>query len=170
MYDDTTFHQDWQDILDAQGEFRSHSVATRIALTHTAEEDGSDDDYGRPRRKSKPQVKRPLPHTEVGRTTKHTLDENLDQMMSGSFDVSFLSGGNGEQRTFHLVWMLDLTSGTAMTSVLTILATSSLRSSEKVGLAPQSSQSWFFLPNTEGRFTLSSQAFRAGRASISYLF
>ena len=67
---------------------------------YIAEEDGSDDEYGRPRRKSKPQVKRPLPHTEVGRTTRHTLDENLDQMMSGSFDASFLSGGDREQCSF----------------------------------------------------------------------
>jgi hypothetical protein len=28
MYDDTAFHQDWQDILDAQGGLRSCSVAT----------------------------------------------------------------------------------------------------------------------------------------------
>ncbi len=30
----------------------------------------------------------------------HTLEENLDQMMSGSFDVSFLSGALGEHEPF----------------------------------------------------------------------
>jgi meiotic recombination protein REC8, fungi type len=44
--------------------------------------------------------KRALPHSEVGRTTRHTLDENLEQMMSGSFDISFPSGAHGEQDSF----------------------------------------------------------------------
>ena len=30
----------------------------------------------------------------------HTLDESLEQMMSGSFEVSFLSGANGGQQHF----------------------------------------------------------------------
>lgn len=30
----------------------------------------------------------------------HTLNESLEQMMSGSFDVSFLSGADGEQQHF----------------------------------------------------------------------
>ncbi|KAI9512602.1 Rec8 like protein-domain-containing protein, partial [Russula earlei] len=77
------FLGDWQDILDAQ------------------EEDDTDDEYGRPRKKSKSQNK-PPPQTEVGRATKHTLDENLEQMMSGSFDVSFLSGTDGEQQHFGM--------------------------------------------------------------------
>ena len=86
--------QDWQGIWDAQGGIRL-LVAMCIALTYTTEEDGTDDEYGKPRRKPKSQSK-PPPHTEVGRATKHTLDENLEQMMSGSFDMSFLSGRDGE--------------------------------------------------------------------------
>lgn len=70
------------------------------ALTYTIEEDGSDEEYGKPRKKSKFQDKRPPPHSEMGRATRHTLDENLDQMMSGSFDVSFLSDAQGEQEFF----------------------------------------------------------------------
>ncbi|KAH9954445.1 hypothetical protein BC827DRAFT_1243076 [Russula dissimulans] len=74
------FLGDWQGILDAQ-------------------EDGTDDEYGKSRRKLKSQSKPPT-HSEVGRATKHTLDENLEQMMSGSFDVSFLSGTDGERQHF----------------------------------------------------------------------
>ncbi|KAI0003690.1 Rec8 like protein-domain-containing protein [Russula compacta] len=65
------FLGDWQGLLDAQ------------------DEDGSDDDYGKPSRKPKSQDKRLPPHTEVGRATRHTLDENLEQMMSSSFNMSF---------------------------------------------------------------------------------
>ncbi|KAI0296187.1 Rec8 like protein-domain-containing protein, partial [Russula brevipes] len=74
------FLGDWQDIMDVQ------------------EEDGSDDEYGKPRKKPKSQDKRRPPHTEVGRATRHTLDENLEQMMSGSLEMSFLSGVEGEQQ------------------------------------------------------------------------
>ncbi|KAH9081641.1 Rec8 like protein-domain-containing protein [Lactarius deliciosus] len=77
------FLGDWQDILEAQVE---------------AEDD--DDEYGRPREKAKSRDRRPLPHPEMGRATMHTLDENLEQIMSGSFDVSFLSGPLGEQEPF----------------------------------------------------------------------
>jgi hypothetical protein len=69
-----------------------------MSLRHTAEEESTDDEYGNPRRKPKHQNKRPPPSNEVGRATMHTLDENLEQMMSGSFEVSFLSGADGEQR------------------------------------------------------------------------
>ena len=69
-----------------------------FVLRYTAEEDDSDDEYGKPRRKPKHQDKR-LPHpNEVGRATTHTLDENLEQMMSGSFEVSFLNGADGDQQ------------------------------------------------------------------------
>jgi hypothetical protein len=71
-----------------------------MALIYTTEEDGSDGDYGKLRRKPRPKDKQPPPQAEVGRATKHTLDESLEQMMSGSFDVSFLSGVDGEQRDF----------------------------------------------------------------------
>jgi meiotic recombination protein REC8 len=62
--------------------------------------DGSDDEYGMPRGKPKAQDKRRPPHSEVGRANRHTLDENLEQMMSGSFDVSFPSNADGGQRGF----------------------------------------------------------------------
>ncbi|KAH9004008.1 Rec8 like protein-domain-containing protein [Lactarius hatsudake] len=74
------FLGDWQDILEAQAE-------------------SDDDEYGRPREKVKSRDRRPLPHPEMGRAT-HTLDENLEQIMSGSFDVSFLGGPPGEQEPF----------------------------------------------------------------------
>lgn len=64
------------------------------------EEGDSDDEYGKPKRKQKPQDKRRPPPNEIGRAIMHTLDENLEQMMSGSFEVSFLSGADGEQQSF----------------------------------------------------------------------
>ncbi|KAH9178704.1 Rec8 like protein-domain-containing protein [Lactarius sanguifluus] len=76
------FLGDWQDILEAQVEAES-----------------DDDEYGRPREKARSRDRRPLPHPEMGRAT-HTLDENLEQIMSGSFDVSFLGGPPGEQEAF----------------------------------------------------------------------
>lgn len=72
-----------------------------MAPTYTADEDGSDDDYGKPSRKPNSRDKRLPPHTEIGRATRHTLDENLEQMMSSSFNMSFLSGADdGEQQRF----------------------------------------------------------------------
>lgn len=71
-----------------------------MTLTYMAEEDGSDDEYGKPKRKQKPQDKRRPPPNEVGRAPMHTLDENLEQVMSGSFEVSFLSGVDGEHQSF----------------------------------------------------------------------
>ncbi|KAI0309026.1 hypothetical protein OF83DRAFT_1089355, partial [Amylostereum chailletii] len=58
------------------------------------EEDESDDEYGRPKKKPK----KPSAVENV-RANLHTLDENLEQMLSGSFDASFMSGaaGGGEQ-------------------------------------------------------------------------
>ncbi|KAF8274080.1 Rec8 like protein-domain-containing protein [Lactarius quietus] len=76
------FLGDWQDILEAQVEA------------------DSDDEYGRPRKKAKSRDKQPLPHPETGRATMHTLEENLEQIMSGSFDASFLGGASGEQELF----------------------------------------------------------------------
>jgi len=99
MCNNAVFHQDWQDILDAQGEIRSHQWPC-MSLRYTAEDDGSDDEYGKPRRKPKHKDKRQPPPSEVGRATMHTLDESLEQMMSGSFEVSFLSGADGEQQHF----------------------------------------------------------------------
>src|SRR6266852_9082363 len=71
-----------------------------MSLRYTAEDDCSDDEYGKPRRKQKHKDKRRLPPNEVSSTTMHTLDESLEQMMSGSFEVSFLGGADGEQRHF----------------------------------------------------------------------
>lgn len=71
-----------------------------MSLRYTAEDDGSDDEYGKPRRNPKHKDKRRPPPNEVGRATMHTLDESLEQMMSGSFEVSFLSGPDGEQQHF----------------------------------------------------------------------
>jgi meiotic recombination protein REC8, fungi type len=96
---DTAFHQDWEDILKAQGLIRSRYVHLTV-LTYTEEDDGSDDEYGKPKKSLKSRDKHALPHPEVGRTARHTLDENLEQMMSGSFDVSFPSGTHGEQDSF----------------------------------------------------------------------
>lgn len=64
-----------------------------------ADSDASDDEYGRPRKKVKSREKRPLPpsHPEMGRSTMHTLEENLEQIMSASFEASFLGGGSGEE-------------------------------------------------------------------------
>lgn len=74
-------------------------MAMYVAEIH-AEDDDSDDEYGKPRRNPKHKDKRRLPPNEVGRATTHTLDESLEQMMSGSFEVSFLSGANGEQQHY----------------------------------------------------------------------
>ncbi len=71
-----------------------------ISLRYIAEEDNSDDEYGKPKRKPKHKDKWLPPPNEVGRVTMHTLDESLEQMMSGSFEVSFLSGADGEQQHF----------------------------------------------------------------------
>ncbi|KAH9065734.1 Rec8 like protein-domain-containing protein [Lactarius vividus] len=78
------FLGDWQDILEAQAEAESDD----------------DDEYGKPRGKVKSRDRRPLPHPEMERATMHTLDENLEQIMSGSFDVSFLGDPPGEQKPF----------------------------------------------------------------------
>ena len=69
-----------------------------MSLRYMTDEDSTDDEYGKPRRKPKHQDKRPVPPNEVGRATMYTLDENLEQMMSGSFEVSFLSGADEQQR------------------------------------------------------------------------
>ncbi|KAI9444793.1 Rec8 like protein-domain-containing protein [Lactarius indigo] len=78
------FLGDWQDILGAQVEAESDD----------------DDEYGRPKKKAKSRDRRPLPHLEMGRAAMHTLEENLEQIMSGSFDVSFWDGPPGEQEAF----------------------------------------------------------------------
>ena len=64
------------------------------------EADSDDDEYGRPSKKAKSRDKRPLPHPEMGRATMHTLEENLEQIMSGSFEESFLGGAPGGQESF----------------------------------------------------------------------
>ncbi|KAI0275079.1 Rec8 like protein-domain-containing protein [Gloeopeniophorella convolvens] len=73
------FLGDWQDILDAQ------------------EDDGSDDEYGKPKKRPKARDAKTLPPAEAGRKATYTLDESLEHMLSGSFDVSFLSAHHGEQ-------------------------------------------------------------------------
>lgn len=60
----------------------------------------SDDEYGRSRKKEKSRDRRSLPHPEIGRATMHTLEENLEEIMSGSFEASFLGGAPGEQEPF----------------------------------------------------------------------
>ena len=69
---------------------------------HTVEAESDDDDeYGRPSKKAKSRDKRPLSSKpETGRAAMHTLEENLEQIMSGSFDASFLVGASGEQELF----------------------------------------------------------------------
>jgi meiotic recombination protein REC8 len=67
---------------------------------HTVEAESDDDEYGRPKKKAKPRDKRPLSNPEMGRAAMHTLEENLEQIMSGSFDASFLGGASGEQELF----------------------------------------------------------------------
>jgi len=64
------------------------------------EAESDDDEYGRPRKKTKSRDRQSQPHPEMGRATMHTLEENLEQIMSGSFDVSFLGGAPGEQEPF----------------------------------------------------------------------
>ncbi|THH21523.1 hypothetical protein EW146_g23 [Bondarzewia mesenterica] len=59
------------------------------------EEAGSDDEYGRPKRNRKKQGKRPPVSVENLRANLHTLNEDLEQVLSGSFDVSFLGSGVG---------------------------------------------------------------------------
>lgn len=85
--------------MDAQGEIHPHQRLC-LWLRYTADDDDSDDEYGKPRRKPKLKDKRRSPPNEVGRATMHTLDESLEQMMSGSFEVSFLSGAGGELQHF----------------------------------------------------------------------
>lgn len=81
------FLGDWQDILEAQVEAES-------------DDDDDDDEYGKPSKKTKSRDRRSLPHPEMGRATLHTLEENLEQLLSGSFDASFLGGAPGEQEPF----------------------------------------------------------------------
>ena len=64
------------------------------------EAESDDDEYGRPREKEKSRDRRSLPHPEMGRAAMHTLDENLEEIMSGSFEASFLGGAPGEQDPF----------------------------------------------------------------------
>lgn len=64
------------------------------------EAESDDDEYGRPKKRAKSRDKRPLPNPEMGRAAMHTLEENLEQIMSGSFDASFLGGASGEQEPF----------------------------------------------------------------------
>ncbi len=85
--------------MGAQGEICSHQSSC-LLLRYVAEEDDSDDEYGKPKRKPKHTDKRRPPPNEVGRATMHTLDESLEQMMSGSFEMSFLSGADGEEQHF----------------------------------------------------------------------
>ncbi|KAI0257126.1 hypothetical protein BJV78DRAFT_1277705 [Lactifluus subvellereus] len=89
------WHEDWKSKVESIPRY-----SYQTALTYTTEEDGSDEEYGKPRKKSKPQDKRPPPHSEIGKATRHTLDESLEQMMSGSFDMSFPSDVQGEQEFF----------------------------------------------------------------------
>lgn len=64
------------------------------------EAESDDDEYGRLRKKAKSRDKRPPLNPEMGRAAMHTLEENLEQIMSGSFDASFLGGASGEQELF----------------------------------------------------------------------
>ncbi|KAI9460594.1 Rec8 like protein-domain-containing protein [Lactarius psammicola] len=73
------FLGDWQDILEAQGQFRALLAEEKIQSLET----GS-----------------PYPHPETGRAIMHTLEENLEQIMSGSFEASFLGGASGGQELF----------------------------------------------------------------------
>jgi meiotic recombination protein REC8 len=141
-----------------------------MSLRYMAEDDGSDDEYGKPRRKPKQKDKRRLPPNEVGRATMHTLDESLEQMMSGSFEVSFLGGADGEQQ--HFSPQID--------------AGFDFGDSEGFGfvdigdeLAKELGEGWAsapvqsllsLLPVAEGTFTLPNQAFRGNRTAITHLF
>ncbi|TFY81944.1 hypothetical protein EWM64_g2064 [Hericium alpestre] len=55
----------------------------------------SDDEYGVREKAGKKKGKRPFASVEDARAALHTLDENLEQMLSGSFDASFLGGALG---------------------------------------------------------------------------
>ncbi|TFY67439.1 hypothetical protein EVG20_g3941, partial [Dentipellis fragilis] len=55
----------------------------------------SDDEYGKPKKAGKKPAKKSVPFLEQARENLHTLNENLEQMLSGSFDVSFLGSAIG---------------------------------------------------------------------------
>ncbi|KAI0052884.1 hypothetical protein FA95DRAFT_1553180 [Auriscalpium vulgare] len=61
--------------------------------------DGSDDEYGRPKkRKAKDTKKRAPSVLETARANMHTLNENLEQLLSGSFEASFMdNSGVGDE-------------------------------------------------------------------------
>ncbi|KAI0068210.1 hypothetical protein BV25DRAFT_1911222 [Artomyces pyxidatus] len=76
----------WQDFMDAEGEFNREYD----------EDDGSDDEYGKRKKKGR-DGKRAPSLLETARANLHTLNENLEQMLSGSFEASFLGSAAGGQ-------------------------------------------------------------------------
>ncbi|KAA1471501.1 hypothetical protein DENSPDRAFT_776904 [Dentipellis sp. KUC8613] len=59
------------------------------------EDADSDDEYGKPKKGGKKPAKKSIPFLEQARENLHTLNENLEQMLSGSFDMSFLGSAIG---------------------------------------------------------------------------
>jgi len=64
-------------------------------LSQPLADDGSDDEYGRPKKTLKKRSKQPKAASDASRPEQHTLDESLEHMLSRSFEASFLDSGGG---------------------------------------------------------------------------
>jgi hypothetical protein len=85
------FLQRWEDLLDDAGTY-SHLEPHVAFASDVCKEGGSDDEYGR-RKKRRKKAAPPAEHT---RGDLHILDENMELLLSGSFDASQFGSGLGD--------------------------------------------------------------------------